>query len=187
MTRKKITVDFITCVCYKICVKLWSRFTSAYYWMRKSQCWDIETEIQRPLIKPCLHETNNILIGLIIPYIRDRIKLTVKEVITISKFRIFWWKFNAWKLNSSIFFTVRKIISRSSFSNILFSSYLEFWMMDKVHNPSDSEMTSSLPYTRDVYSFSIHLTNNRKHQPHPSCPLKWKLSLFNHEFTSILT
>jgi hypothetical protein len=29
--------------------------------------------------------------------------------------------------------------NRSSFWNVMFSSYLEFWTMDKVHNPSDSE------------------------------------------------
>jgi hypothetical protein len=35
--------------------------------------------------------------------------------------------------------------NRSSFQNIVFSRYLEFWMMDKVNNPSDPVQRSKVP------------------------------------------
>jgi hypothetical protein len=34
---------------------------------------------------------------------------------------------------------------RSNFRNLMFSSYLEFFTMDKVHKPSDSENKSRVP------------------------------------------
>jgi hypothetical protein len=38
--------------------------------------------------------------------------------------------------------------NRSSFRNVLFSNYLEFWMMDEVQKPIDSEL--DLRYKNDI-------------------------------------
>jgi hypothetical protein len=48
-----------------------------------------------------------------------------------------------------LFLSSPKDGNRSNFSKAVFSSYLEFWAMDKVHKPSDSECyTSTLEYFR---------------------------------------
>jgi hypothetical protein len=46
--------------------------------------------------------------------------------------------------------------NRSSFQNVVFYNHLEFWTMDSVHEPSDSES-----YTPSSEPFRFHLYNSK--------------------------